>query len=410
MSARFSHPLFFLLIRFVTLGLRFLFVALFFKHSEALFGEFSLIATTVMLGVYLLGMDFYTYAQRELLSRKNGVSFVFLHQLLFYLLLYVLVLPAFYLVFKSGFLSKSYWILFYAVLVGEHLSFEVHRLLFVMKKPLAANVNLFFRNGFWVLPVVYFFLTKKDISLHSILIFWLLGDILSLFPLMALLTKDRIQKALAFRPDWPWLKKGWKVSIPFFLATFAFKVIELSDRYFIDYFYDKATVGVYSFFGNISYLVNTVVFTAVISLRYPGLVESILSRDAGSFRKKFSVFKQQTIRWTILSAVGVAVFLPVILVVLNKRERLEAYPVFLLLLLSNVLLNLSLIYHYVLYGFKKDRHLLAAAFSGMLLNVGLNFIVVPGLGMLGAALTTLTAMLIVFLIKFYRSKRLTGGF
>ncbi len=401
-----SKPLLYLFIRFLTLGLRFLFIALFFRYSEALYGEFSLVATTVMLGVYVLGLDFYTYAGRELLKPGKTASHIFLHQLLFYGFIYLITLPLFYLVFKFDFLDKSYLLLFYLLLIGEHLSFEIHRLLFLLKKPLAANINLFFRNGFWVIPLVFMFYAGYRIHIKTVLLFWVIGDILSLLPAGFLFGKKGIQSILHFRPDTRWIKKGILISIPFFLATLSFKVIEFSDRYFIDYFFDKKQVGIYSFFGNLSYLVNTVVYTAVISIQFPELVEDILSGNKEAFKEKFVIFRKKIIYWTLLSAAGVLLVMPIVLNILGKREHLQQYHVFVLLVLANVILNLSMIYHFVLYGFKKDKVLFLAAFTAMWINVGLNFIFIPAYGLTGAALTTLIAMLVIWLIKFISARKI----
>jgi O-antigen/teichoic acid export membrane protein len=394
-----SKPLLYLFIRMLTLGLRFVFIALFFRYSEPLYGEFSLLATTVMLGVYILGLDFYTYANREILNPRTNVSHVFLHQLTFYLILYLPVLPLFYLAFAFGFLDKSYVIWFYILLVTEHLSFELHRLLFVLKRPLAANINLFFRNGFWVLPLIYMFYEQKEVSIRHIVLFWIIGDILSLMPGIVLMKKNDLEKIFRFRPDYAWIKKGLYISIPFFLSTLSFKIIEFSDRYFIDYFYDKATVGIYSFFGNISYLVNTVVYTVVISLLFPGLVESILARDKRQFEMKFSEFKRKITVWTIVTSAGVSALMPLILLLLDKQTHLIHYEVFVILVTANGLLNFSMIYHFALYGFKKDKALFVSVFTAMIINVLLNFVAIPVWGMKGAALTTLLAMFVVFTYK-----------
>ena len=80
------------------------------------------------------------------------------------------------------------------------------------------------------------------------------------------LKRDYDFKDLTEAINWDWIKNGVKVSIPFFIGTLAYKVIEFSDRYMIDYYMTKADVGVYVFFGGIANTVNIVVFTLVIMI------------------------------------------------------------------------------------------------------------------------------------------------
>jgi O-antigen/teichoic acid export membrane protein len=405
MKEKARKPVFYLVIRFVTLGLRFLFFALFFKYSEEVYGEYSLVATNVMFGVYMLGLEFYSYANREMLKPQASYGQIFKHQLLFYAGAYVIMLPLIYGFFYAGFLNKAYWWWFLPVLLVEHLSYEVYRLLFVLKKPLEANINLFFRNGFWLAGALVYMFLYGGIDIPVLLKFWLVGDLLSLTVFIPVARAYGLFTFTGISTDKTWIRKGLKVAFPFFLATLGFKIIEFSDRYFIDWYLGKKELGIYAFFGNISYLVNTVVYTVVISLLFPGIMESILSGDKVLFADRFEEFKRKISRWTWLSAAGVSLLLPVLLWILHKDEHLSLYYVFLILVAANVWLNFSLIYHFVLYGYRKDWKIFRAVAAGMAVNVGLNFIAVPVWGITGAAFTTLLAMGIIFVVKFVEARK-----
>jgi len=398
------RPYYLLLLRLVTLGLRFLFVALFFRYSEALYGEYGLVATTVMAGVYLLGFEFYTFAQRELLRTGISAGRIFAHQLIFYGFAYLILLPLFSFFFHAGFLSETYLRHFYVLLVVEHLSFEIHRMLFVLRHPLAANINLFFRNGFWMLPVIWRLWQGSGVDISYILKWWIAGDVLSWLPLAAA-RRELTGRWGGGRPDLKWIAKGIRTGFPSFLAVLSFKIIEFSDRYLLDYFYDKAMVGIYTFFGNLSVLVHTVVATTVISLRYPSLVETVLSGDRASLLLALGQFKRLAVRWSISAVTVLWVALPILLIALGKENRLNYYHVFILLTASQLCFNLSLVYHYILYGMQKDRLLLRIAFTAMVLNVGLNMIFIPRWGMTGAALTTWAAMVWIWAWKRYAVRK-----
>ncbi len=400
---------FFLVMRFLAIGLRFVFIALFFKYSESLYGEFSLIVTTITLGIYVLGLDFYMYAGREILKSYADYRLIWKKQMKFYLIVYLVLLPFFYLLFSLGFLSFNYIFLFFPLLVAEHLSFEIYRLLFTVKAPFWANLNLFFRNGFWVLfALIYYFLTG-EMDIRAVLFFWLTGDVLAILCLWPVWRKKKLRFSDEI-PDWGWMVKGLKISLPFFVGTLAFKMIEWSDRYMIDYFLDKKTLGVYAFFGNISVLVNTVVYTAVVSILYPVLVENIMQKNRPGFEEVFDSMKRKIIYYSMATVILLIVVLPLLLIFLGKENYLEQLDVFYWLTGAQVLLVFSYLYHFVLYGFQMDKILVWSAIWAALINMILNLIWIPVWGMKGAALSTFVSVAILMILKYYKARKLLKEF
>jgi O-antigen/teichoic acid export membrane protein len=392
-------------IRGLSVLAKFLFTILFFKYSESVFGEYSLLSVTILLLVYVLGADFYSYANRELLNPGAHKQQIIFNQFLFYSVLYVILFPLVYWVYKYLGFSSQYFYLFYFVLITEHLGFEFYRLLFIFKKPLAANINLFLRNGLWVFAVVYLLFLKEDVNIPLILQYWLVGNLAGLFFSLLIVTKkrDKILRS-AFVPDWKWIKKGIFISTPYILGTIAYKTIEFADRYMIDYFMDKKAVGVYSFFANMANVMNIVLFTLVVSVLYPYLVEGIMENNKQKTNEYFTRFKKEVINWSIGLLVVLSILLPILLIIINKTEYLSDFYVFLLLALSNFFLNLSFLYHYILYAHKKDWLIFKATLVGAIINILFNFILIPYLGIGGAAISTFFSFLVILFLKKYQSR------
>ncbi|KRP04387.1 MAG: hypothetical protein ABR94_00945 [Sphingobacteriales bacterium BACL12 MAG-120802-bin5] len=65
--------------------------------------------------------------------------------------------------------------------------------------------------------------------------------------------------------------------------------------------------------------------------------------------------------------------------------------------------NMSLVFHYVLYVRKRDKSIVYATLIAAGVNMVLNFILIPPLGIMGAAISTLVSMLLVLLLKLYLS-------
>ncbi len=396
-----------LFLRGLSIIAKFLFTGLYFRYSEADYGEYSLVATTILLLVFLLGMDFYSYANRAVLEPDSNPQKIIFNQFSLYFLLYILMAPVVYLIFKSVGFDADYLPLFYLVLITEHLNFEFYRLLFVFKKPLAANINLFFRNAFWVLGASVWLFVYDQIDVQTVLWFWLAGDLLALlFSLGISWTKRHKISLQNFKLDKQWIVKGLVVSLPYILGSLAYKTIEFSDRYLIDYFLDKKAVGVYAFFANMANVLNIILFTLVISVLYPGLVESIMHKNKKDFKKKFMQFRKEIIVYSIGTGVMLLGLLPVVLYIIGKTQYNGQLYIFVLLLLANMALNVSFLYHFIIYAYRKDWRIFKATALAALLNLVLNWFLIPFWGISGAAVATLASFVLVAVLKYFDANKL----
>ncbi len=390
---------------------KFLFTVLYFRYSEAAFGTYSLIATTVFLLVYLLGLDFYSYANRAVMEPGSHPQKIIFNQFSLYLILYVILFPVVYLIFRFENFNPHYLWLFYAVLVTEHLNLEFYRLLFVFKKPWAANINLFLRNGLWVLLAAGYIFKYQQIEIDTVLWLWLGGNLSALlFSLLISWAKRQKIDFQNFKIDAQWIKTGIIISLPYMFSTLSYKTIQFSDRYLIDWFMDKKAVGVYSFFDNMANVMNILIFTVVISVLYPGLVESIMKKDKNRFSQIYRQFKKEIIFYGLGIAMILSVVLPFILIYIGKDMYVKQFHVFLLLILGNFMLNLSFVHHYIIYAYKKDWKIFKATFIAAVLNIILNLILIPVLGISGAAIATFISFGTIYLFKSKDAQNLQAGF
>src|SRR5690606_11598199 len=71
-----------------------------------------------------------------------------------------------------------------------------------------------------------------------------------------------------------WLISGLKISLIFYIATLALKVIEYSNRYIVEAVLDEVSAGIFSFYSNISMVIGIYISTIVVSYELPDLIES----------------------------------------------------------------------------------------------------------------------------------------
>jgi O-antigen/teichoic acid export membrane protein len=393
-------------IRGLSVLAKFIFTILFFKYSEAAFGEYSLIATTIVLLVFVTGLDFYSYANRAVLEPDTNTQKIIFNQFGLYFILYPVLFPVVYIIFKIENFDLSYLLVFYLVLITEHLNTEFYRLLFVFKKPFTANINLFLRNGLWVIAASVYIFLFRQISIRQILYLWLSGNILALIYTLITIYRKRHKIIFEnFKWDTAWIKTGITISLPYILATISYKIIEFSDRYMIDYFMDKKAVGIYSFFSSIANVLNILLFTLVISVLYPVLVENIMQHNRNQFKKTYKLFKKEILYYGSGFALVLSVTLPIILMIIQKEIYLHDYYVFLILLIGNFFLNGSFIYHFIIYAYKKDWKILKATFAGAIVNIVFNLILIPAMGIGGAAIATFLGFATILFIKYIDAKK-----
>ncbi|HWR83512.1 MAG TPA: lipopolysaccharide biosynthesis protein [Candidatus Deferrimicrobium sp.] len=385
-----------------------LFLARYFSPEEL--GVFGLMSVTIAIALYVLGLDFYVYNTREILSRNPHQCAPFVRdQVVFHGIVYALTLPLLLGVFVSGTIAWKYLGWFYLLLVLEHLSQEANRLLITLSRSTMANVVLFLRSGAWVFVAagVAIFADDKR-SLPFLWSAWAVGVVASL-GLTAYALRDVAWKELkGVRTNWGWIRNGTRVALPFFAATASLMGIQYADRYFLQHYYGESTVGVYTFYAQVSNAIQIFVFAGVISVLYPRIVAAYQQGRLSEYRllvRKLSL----GVGVSVLLLVGAcAIAIKPILALVGKAVYGSQVGVFWIMLASGALLSCSYIPHYVLFAKRRDRDIIAS--TGIALAVALvaNSLLVPRYGLHGAAWASATAMAVLAGLKValaFRSRR-----
>lgn len=394
-----------LLVRGTTIVLRFALVFGIGKYySTEELGVFGLFNTTVTLMVFLLGLDFYYFAHREFLnSPKDQHSALIRDNIIFWLIAYAVICPLSLLVLPNNVLPINILGWFYVILILEHLSQELYRYFVVFEMQLFANLLLFLRSGAWVIVIAIQWIAMdfKGLELTAIWQAWTIGAAVSVMIGFAAL-KGRLPDAKLLGPiNFKWIKDGLRISLRFFLATIAYKVIEFSDRYFLDVYHGKSAVGVYTFYYNFANVLQTVVFTIVIAELYPKLIQYFRPETIEDYVAYERTFKRQVSIISVMGGFLLIVGIIPVLWVMEKPEFDQYFNVYVVLIIGVTLQNLSFIPHYILYAQKKDNVILATTVVGALINVSFNLVLTSQYGLYGSAISTLVSYLFILLAKFY---------
>ncbi len=381
-----------LLLRAVTLASKFLLILFMARYlSPEDVGVFGLVSAIIGLAIYFLGMDFYAYSTREILGCTQSQRVCRIRdQLVFHLAGYTIFLPLLLGAFAGNFISWRYLGWFYLVLVFEHLNQEVGRLLVTLSRPAAANLVHFFRGGAWVYLVLGMTLWGEGhLDLRTVWAGWSAGSGAGLL-LGIWLLRSLDWSALRGVPvDWAWIRKGLADSSLFLAATVAVKAVEYADRFFLQHYHGEAMVGVYTFYANITNVVQVFVFSGITMVLYPRIVSAWQGGERGEYRRLSS-------RMLVLNCAGAFGLAAVAALGLFPALTLVGKPIyghhleaFWIMLGAVVILIAGWTPHYALYVRHRDRMLLTSALLALVVTIALNALLVPRYGVTGAALSTL---------------------
>ena len=188
---------------------------------------------------------------------------------------YLIILPLALFVFWGGFLSWEYMLVFYLVVVVTHIGQEIQRLLMFISKTIESYVVSFLIHGLWAYIAVSIILQKSG-SLDLLIVFKLwAGSAASGIVIGALFLRgQQFFDISRFKIDKKIINEGLSVCYKFFVGVLGFKLIEVSDRYFIQYFHGDSMVGVYTLFSGVANVAEELVYTGIVVLIFPTMVKN----------------------------------------------------------------------------------------------------------------------------------------
>lgn len=329
---------------------------------------------------------------------------------------------------QEGFYSVAVFILFTSLLASF--------LLFIFSKPFAASflddrVNLvkiisliipivclnglflnFFRTfqqtkkySFFILLSTYGMIALVAYSVFSG--YGVFGAVLSysiaqiiVFLLMGSLIGTEIGVKI---PAFSQTKEYLSFSLPLMPGVISSWVVTLSDRYLIGYFLGVAFVGYYAPGYGVGGLIGT--FMAPLGFLLPPALSKLYDEGKkDDVRTYLKYCLKYFLMLAIPSAFGLSILSKQLLIILSTSEiASQGYLITSFVALGTVLYGAYAIISHILVLVKKTKIIGAIWIIAAIVNLGLNFVFIPYLGILGAAITTLIAYALAFILATYYS-------
>jgi O-antigen/teichoic acid export membrane protein len=197
-----------------------------------------------------------------------------------------------------------------------------------------------------------------------------------------------------------------KYSAPLIIANLAAWILSLSDRYIIGLYGESYEVGLYSASYALSERALTMLWTLFMLAGYPLLVNVWENQGREATQRVAGGLTRYYLLLALPAAVGLSVLSKPIIGMFTAPAYHEAYRIVPLIAFSALLLALQW-WPQVGLSLRKKTSISAYCVVGAgLLNIGLNFLLIPRYGYMAAAVTTFISYAFLLVLMVLASRRL----
>ena len=200
-------------------------------------------------------------------------------------------------------------------------------------------------------------------------------------------------------------KEVWKsmvlYALPLIPNTVFFWITNLSDRYILTYLIGPSANGLYT----AAYKIPTIII-AVSTIFMQAWQISAFSQQEKKEKEKFysNVFRSyQSIVFLIAS--GIILMIIPITYILVSKNFFESWIFVPFLVISVIFSCFSSFLSTIYMSEKKNTMVMVTMFGGALINIILNFVLIPVYGALGAAFSTMISYFVVFVIRIIDTRK-----
>lgn len=202
------------------------------------------------------------------------------------------------------------------------------------------------------------------------------------------------------------IKKHIRPIVTIFGVSLASSIYMNLDTVMLGAMKGTVAVGLYAAAVKISQVVKTLI-NAFSNVLFPRLSNYLGNNKVNEYKLLLYKGIRIMLMFTIPAGIGMCMLSEEIIVILSGNSYVQA-NIASKILAINIIFSIidGFIYYQILLPFGKEKIASICTFIGSILNLSLNFILIPLFSYNGAALTTLVAEFVVFIGLFYYSNKL----
>ena len=213
-----------------------------------------------------------------------------------------------------------------------------------------------------------------------------------------------IYRVINFTFNFKMLKEILLYSLPVIPALLSSWVLTLSDRVFIERYFDLNDVGIYSIGYKIAGLVMIV--TAAFDQAYNPIFYKLAgSTNQEKAKKQLFVYNDIYMVTLLLMVFFVSLFSKEVIQLLFDKQYLDAYKIVPFIALSYLIFQGGGLLNFMIYQKKKTVQVMYHVVSSAIINIFLNFLLVPKYGAYGAAIATILSFMVLVIANYWYAKK-----
>ena len=348
---------------------------------------FFVITTTVTSLALEVSLSAFYFETEDAVQRKTiastSVYFRFFSSFLVAIVIFLLAPAISSLIFDAPHYSRYFRIVAAAIpfFLGMNIFRQLLRVSFAPGKYNVVSI------GYAALYALFgiFLVVRMQMGINGILL-----GMLAALVVASLVGAVFTRRFLAFQFSMSALRKMLSFGLPILPSLFACWIIDFSDRYFLARLSTLEQVGIYSAGAKIS----SIIILFVTSFQMAWLPYALSIQHKEDARERYSRGLFLFLLICLIGGTGIVIFVKPILILLTQPKYYGAEKVVGLLVLATIAYGAYLIMNIGLIIAKKTSFTSISVGVGALLNIALNFMLIPHYGMLGAAAATLISYLV----------------
>lgn len=198
-------------------------------------------------------------------------------------------------------------------------------------------------------------------------------------------------------------KVFFRFGYPFILMSFATFITTFSDRYFLNYFRDVTTVGLYALSYKFGFLLMMFPVRPIFNIWMPQRFELVKKPDYEALVNRF-------LSWFVIVTLGAALLIAVtvrdVLRIMAAPDFWEAFRIVPVIVLAYFFQACTDFFNFGIHYSGKTKHMAYGSWLAAIVIILLSFVLIPIAGGAGAAWATLIAFFVRLAYVYVASQRL----
>lgn len=368
--------------------------------STSEYGIIDLIFTTVSLLIPLLSCEISNALMRFLLDKEYDQEKVF--NASFFVLLISIVI---FIVFSSIALWFNtirqyylYFVFYYLVnLINSFLQSFARGVNLVKHYSVAGIIQTFFVVGLNILLLVVL-----KFQIIGYLLAYSIGALVSCLYLVVILKKKTDMRVKLKQINPLLVKEILLYSAPLIPNSILWWLSNSSDKYVLTLFSGASNVGIYSVAYKIPTILS-VLSSVFITAWQISSVEEFGSEKTNIF---FRNVAKKYLYFNVICTSAIILFLKSICSFLFQKEFFLAWEIVPILIVGYVYYTMAVFLGTIYTASKKTKMVMISTIVGSVLNIVMNFVLIPVIHMYGAAIATSISYIVIYIIRRSNSQKI----